>query len=48
MTENEMVGWHHRLYGHELEQTPGDGVKDSEIWCAPFLAVATSWIEFSD
>ena len=20
-----MVGWHHRLDGHELEQTPGDG-----------------------
>ena len=23
--ENEMVGWHHRLNGHEFEQTPGDG-----------------------
>ena len=22
---DEMVGWHHRLDGHELEQTPGDG-----------------------
>ena len=21
MTENEMVGWHHRLNGHEFEQT---------------------------
>ena len=20
--EDEMVGWHHRLYGHEFEQTP--------------------------
>ena len=20
-----MVGWHHRLNGHEFEQTPGDG-----------------------
>ena len=20
-----MVGWHHQLDGHELEQTPGDG-----------------------
>ena len=20
-----MVGWHHRLSGHELGQTPGDG-----------------------
>ena len=25
MTEDEMVGWHHRLNGHEFEQTPGDG-----------------------
>ena len=24
MTENEMVGWHHRLNGHEFEQVPGD------------------------
>ena len=24
MTENEMVGWHHWLSGHEFEQTPGD------------------------
>ena len=24
MTEDEMVGWHHRLNGHELEQTLGD------------------------
>ena len=27
MTEDETVGWHYRLDGHELEQTPrvGDG-----------------------
>ena len=24
MTQDEMVGWHHRLNGHEFEQTPGD------------------------
>ena len=24
MTEDEMVGWHHRLKGHEFKQTPGD------------------------
>jgi len=22
--EDEMDGWHHRLNGHEFEQTPGD------------------------
>ena len=25
MTEDEMIGWHHRLNGHESEQTPGNG-----------------------
>ena len=24
-TEDEMVGWHHQLNGHEFEQTLGDG-----------------------
>ena len=23
MTEDEMVGWHYRLNGHEFEQAPG-------------------------
>ena len=25
MTEVDMVGWHHRLDGHEFEQAPGVG-----------------------
>ena len=25
MTEDEMVGWYHRLNGHKFEQAPGDG-----------------------
>ena len=24
MTEDEMVGWHHQINGHELGQIPGD------------------------
>ena len=24
MTEDEVVGWHHQLNGHEFEQAPGD------------------------
>ena len=24
MTEDEMVGWHPQLNGHEFDQTPGD------------------------
>ena len=33
MTEDEMVGWHHRLYGHEFEPAQ-DLVMDWEAWCA--------------
>ena len=25
MTEDEMVGWHHQLNGHEIEQASRDG-----------------------
>ena len=25
VADDEMVGWHHRLNGHEFEQTLGDG-----------------------
>ena len=25
ITEDKMVGWHHRPKGHEFEQAPGDG-----------------------
>ena len=25
MTEDEMVGWHHVLNGHEFDQAPGVG-----------------------
>ena len=31
--EDEMVGWHHWLNGHELEQAPGVG-DGREAWCA--------------
>ena len=24
-TEDEIIGWHHQLYGHEFEQAPGVG-----------------------
>ena len=34
MTEDEMVGWHHQLNGHEFEQIPGQsnwmGHKESD------------------
>ena len=33
MTEDEMVGWHHRLNGHEFEQTPGDSEGQENLVC---------------
>ena len=36
-TEDEMVGWHHRLDGHEFEQAPGDGeVQGNLVYCSPW------------
>ena len=36
MTEDEMVGWHHQLNGHESEQTLGDGEgQGSLVCCSP-------------
>ena len=33
MTEDEMVGWHHRLNEHEFEQTPGDSEGQRNLSC---------------
>ena len=36
-TEDEMVGWHHRLNGHEFEQTLGDGEGQGSLTrCSPW------------
>ena len=32
-TEDEMIGWYHRLNGHELEQAPGDGERQGSLAC---------------
>jgi len=33
MTEDEMVGWHHQLDGHEFEQALGDGEGQGSLAC---------------
>ena len=33
VAEDEMVGWHHQLNGHEFEQTPGDGEGQGSLVC---------------
>ena len=37
MTGNEMVGWHHRLNGHEFEQALRDGEGQGSLArCSPW------------
>ena len=33
MTEDEMVGWHHRHDGHDFEQTPADSEGQGSLAC---------------
>ena len=33
MTEDEMVGWHHQLNGHEFKQALGDGEGQGSLAC---------------
>ena len=36
-TDDEMVGWHHWLDGHEFEQAPGDGERQGSLeQCSPW------------
>ena len=46
MTEDEMVGWHHRLNRHEFEQALGDG--EGEAWHAAVHGVTKSQTRLSD
>ena len=41
MTEDEMVGWHHRLDGHGLSELQ-EVVKDREAWRAAVHGVTGS------
>ena len=34
MTEDETVGWHHQLNGHEFEQTLGDSEGQGSLVCS--------------
>ena len=36
MIEDERVGWHYRLHGHEFEQVPGAGDGQGSLaYCNP-------------
>ena len=42
MTEDEMVGWHQRLNGHDMSKLL-ERVKDREAWRPVVHGVAKSW-----
>ena len=46
MTEDEMVGWHHRLNRYEFEQALGDGEGQGSLVC--FSRVAKGWTRLSN
>ena len=46
MTENEMVGWDHRINRHEFEQTPGDSEgQGNSVCCIPSGCKKSDMIE---
>ena len=42
MTEDEMVGWHHRLNGHEFQQALGDGDGQGGLACCSLWGLKES------
>ena len=46
MTEDETVGWHHRLNEDELEQTLRDGKEQENLaYCSPWNCKESDIIE---
>ena len=45
--EDEMVGWHHQLDGHDSEHASGVRM-DREAWHAAVLGVAKSQTQLND
>ena len=52
MTEEEMVGWHHWLYGHEFKQAPGvSDAQGSLVCCNPWdhkQSDTTEWLNWTE
>ena len=50
-TEDEMVGWHHRLNGHEFEEVPGVGDGQGGLaCCSPWglkVLDTTAWLNWT-
>jgi len=48
MTEDEMVGWHHQLDGHEFEQAPGVGDRQRSLACCMGLQSQTQLSDWTE
>ena len=44
VTEDEMIRWHHRLNGHEFEQTPEDGEGQSSLCWVHRVTNSQTWL----
>ena len=42
-TEDEKIGWHHQLNGHEFEQSPGVSEGQGSLACWSFLLDPNHW-----
>ena len=51
-TENEIVGWHYWLYGHEFEQAPGVGYGQGRLACCRPWGLKeldmTEWLKWTE
>ena len=47
MKEDEIVGWHHQLAGHEFEQAPGFGDGQGTL-VYTVHGIAKSWTRLSE
>ena len=48
MTEDEMIGWHHRLNGHEFGEAPGVGDGQGGLSCCVLLMGSQSRTRLDD
>ena len=45
-TEDEMIGWHYRLDGHEFDQALGVGEGQGSLVCSPWGCKESDMIEW--
>ena len=47
MTEDEMVGWHHGLNGHEFEQASGVDAGQDSLACCSLWCCSQTWLNWT-